>query len=282
MTERIELALPGLPVVSPAWLHRADSETAPTLLIVPALGVAARHYARLAEALRVRGLNALRIELRGNGESPLIARRGIDWGYLDLVEGELRSAHAAHRDRLPASPPIWLGHSLGGQLTLLHQARCPDQRAHGIALTASASPWYRGYGALGPGVRLFAAVARLMADRLGVFRGDWVRFGGPQGARLMREWSHFVHTGRLPDLSPYAWDPMPALSQLTTPIHAIAMRRDRYAPPPAIDNLAALTAGSYQCQTLDALPDGSAPGHFAWLRQPDPVADLLAGRWRAG
>lgn len=282
MTERIELTLPGLPVVSPAWLHRADSETAPTLLIVPALGVAARHYTRLAEALRQRGLNALRIELRGNGESPLIARRGIDWGYLDLVDGELRSAHAAHRDRLPASPPVWLGHSLGGQLTLLHQARCPEQPVRGIALTASASPWHRGYGALGSGVRVFAAVARLMADRLGVFRGDWVRFGGPQGARLMREWSHFVATGRLPALGEDGWEPMSELARNAAPIHAIAMRRDPYAPRPAIDNLAALTAGHYQCQTVASLPDGRAPGHFGWLRQPEPVADLLAARWRTG
>ncbi|MBB5014628.1 alpha/beta fold hydrolase [Rehaibacterium terrae] len=270
------------PARASAWLHRAADPEAPALLIVPALGTPAGAYRRLAEALAAHGLNALRVELRGNGESPVRARRGIDWGYLDLVDDELRALYALARAELPDAPPVLLGHSLGGHLALLHQARHPDQPTIGVALVASGSPWHRQFGALSPLLRAFGVLTRAMAERLGAFRGDWLGFGGAQGASLMREWAHFLATGRLPPLGAEGWDPHPALARLQRPVFAISMRRDHYAPPAATEHLASLTAGPLELRRLESVGGGRPPGHFLWLRHPEPVARLLAERFAAG
>ncbi|MGW3471788.1 alpha/beta fold hydrolase [Saccharopolyspora sp. NPDC000995] len=42
----------------------------------------------------------------------------------------------------PQAPRFLLGHSLGGQIALLHTARHP-YRVHGVALVASDSVWFR-------------------------------------------------------------------------------------------------------------------------------------------
>ena len=51
-----------------------------SLLWVPALGVAAKHYVAFAEALAARGVAVFLHEWRGNGSSSLRASRANDWG----------------------------------------------------------------------------------------------------------------------------------------------------------------------------------------------------------
>ncbi len=265
-----------------ATLFRTGRPDAPVLLVVPALGVPARSYLRLAAAVQAQGMHALLADLRGMGDSSVRARRGVDWGYLDLVDDELRAMHALARAELPDAPPVLVGHSLGGHLALLHQARHPDQPVTGIALVASGSPWHRHFGALSPLLRGFGALTRAMTERLGVFRGDWLGFGGAQGASLMREWAGFLAAGRLAPLGEEGWDPHPALERLQRPIYAISMRRDHYAPPTATEHLAGLTAGPLELVRLESVADGKPPGHFLWMRHPEPVARLLAKRFAAG
>lgn len=252
-----------------------------SLLIVPALGVGAHSYLKLGRALADRGVSAAVADLRGVGRSSVRARRGVDWGYLDLVDGELRALHTFAARRWPQARPVWMGHSLGGHLALLHQARHGDQPVAEIALVASGSPWYRNY----PGmhrwaVRSFGGVARGSSRMLGVFRGDWVGFGGAQGARLMREWGDFCTRGRLPPLGHERWDPYPALAQVTRPKYALSMRADTYAPTASTEHLASLIGGPLTLQHVDRVADDKAPGHFLWMRHPEPVAELLAARYR--
>jgi predicted alpha/beta hydrolase len=273
----LDLAQPSQP--GDAWLLPASNPEAPVLLIVPALGVAARSYRRFAEALQAHGISAACAELRGVGSSPLRARRGVDWGYLDLVDDELRALHAAVTAELPRAPKVIAGHSLGGQLALLHQARHPQQRAEAVVLLSSGSPWHRAYPLRTRYVvRALGALARAMADRLGVFRGDLIGFGGPQAAQLMREWSAFVHRGELGVLD--GWDADAALAELDMPLHALSMRGDYYAPRSSTEHLAGKTASTLQVSHIDAV-DGQVPGHFRWMRHPGVVAERLAEVWRA-
>ncbi len=51
------------------------------LLWLPALGVAARHYLPLAQALAAKGVAVYLHEWRGNGGSSLRPSRALDWGY---------------------------------------------------------------------------------------------------------------------------------------------------------------------------------------------------------
>jgi predicted alpha/beta hydrolase len=261
---------------SAGWLLPAADPAAPLALLVPALGVAARSYRRFGDALQARGISIACADLRGVGSSPLRAARGVDWGYLDLVDAELDALYRAARRQLPEAPAAWLGHSLGGQLALLHQARHRERQPAAVVLLASASPWTRGYPWwTRPLVAGLGRTAGLMARRLGVFRGDWLGFGGRQGARLMGEWSRFVAHGRLGRLE--GWDADAALAGLELPLLAVSMRGDRYAPRAAIGELAALTRSRLQLERIDSV-DGHVPGHFGWLRHPDAVAARLADR----
>jgi predicted alpha/beta hydrolase len=246
------------------------------LLLVPALGVPARYYLKLGAALGVCGVHTMALDLRGVGDSSLRARRGVDWDYLDLVDVELNTLFDLSRRRWPNAQVHWLGHSLGGQLCLLHQARHPQQAAASVVLAASGSPWVDTFAA--PMRWLVAAFARLTAfstRRLGVFRGDWLRFGGPQGASLMLQWSRFCLSGRLGRLGEAGWDAESALRTLQRPLLGLSMAGDTYAPLRSTEQLAAMTASPLQLERIERV-DGHLPGHFRWLRFPRQPAERIA------
>lgn len=257
-----------------ATLYRAERDDAPSVVVFPALGTPSRPYRRLASALRARGLHCLIADWRGLASSSVRAARSVDWSYIDLIDGEAESMLALQRSLLPASRPHVLGHSLGGQVALLHAARYPQKRPDSILLVSSASPFYRGYPFPGSlAVYLFACVTSLTSASLGVFPGDWLRFGGRQGASLMREWSRFARSGSVPALGAQGWDAEDALASCTIDIRALCPRADRFAPEPAVRGLTDKVSGEHRFDRLDALSDGSPPGHFGWLRDPDGVAD---------
>ncbi len=272
--ERFTLA-PPLPA-SRGWIMRAESAQAPVALIVPALGVAARSYERFGAALREAGLHAACVDLRGVGSSPLRAARGVDWGYLELVDGELAALYDEVRRRLPEAPTVLVGHSLGGQLAMLQQARQRHRPAQAVVLLASGSPWIRAFPRYArPAVAAFVQLTRASCIGLGVFRGDWLRFGGRQPARLMLEWASHARHGRFGRLGAEQWDADAALRNSATPVIGMPMGRDAYTLAAATRHLADMSAGALRWAPLDTI-DGRAPGHFGWMRTPVPVARRLA------
>ncbi len=274
--ETHEIRPGGVP--AEALLFRAGAPDAPCVVVFPALGTPARPYRRLAARLQRLGVHVLVADWRGLASSQVRAARGRDWGYLDLVDGEAAAMLSLARSELPDAQLHALGHSLGGQVALLHAARHPNARVDSVLLVASASPYYRGY----PHpyrwlVRTFGWVAGSTSRWLGVFRGDWFRFGGKQGARLMREWAQFVASGSLPPLGDEGWSSDPALAQLALPVLVVSMAGDRLAPRSAAERLVAKTAASARYAHVELLAGGGQPGHFDWLREPDPVAGQIVG-----
>ena len=84
---------------------------------LPALGVPARHYLPLAEALAEQGIAVAIHEWRGIGSSSLRAGRQQDWAYRELLVDDVPAGLAAVRSELPHAR-CWIGgHSLGGQLS---------------------------------------------------------------------------------------------------------------------------------------------------------------------
>lgn len=250
---------------------------APVLLIVPALGTPAGAYKRLAAALAQRCAEVVVLELRGVGESRLRPSRRADWSYADLVDGEIDQAVAALRHRYPGRALYLLGHSLGGHLALLHQARHPQRPIDGLVLVASGAPYAKAYGGKRLLVRMFGMLAHWSSRALGYFPGDLLGFGGRQGRTLMVEWARFVRTGQ-PQVSgwrdPHVW--RPRLKQVTVPTLALATAGDHYAPVAAMRHLLALTAIPPEVGRVGPGPDGRPPGHFGWLKQPVEVVQRVA------
>lgn len=259
-------------------LVRAPENPRARLLWLPALGVAARHYLPLAEALAARGIAVFIHEMRGHGSSSLRASRRIDWGYRALLLDDLPGSEAAIDAACPEYAPLPAivgGHSLGGQLACCHLALHP-RVARQVWLIASGAPYWRAFPTprrwiLPPAYRFLA----WLADRNGTLPGRRIGFGGNEARGVIRDWSRTAMSGR------YAGrdidvDLEAALAGVQARTRAVLFARDWLAPTSSLAFLRAKmphTEGDVHMLDDEAL--GVRADHFAWMAQPDAVAAAL-------
>ncbi|WP_306337906.1 alpha/beta fold hydrolase [Streptomyces sp. KL118A] len=269
---------------------------APAVLVLPAMGVPARFYRRFAHQLHAEGLTVLTVDLRGQGEAtPSTTGRGAPGhGYRAIVEEDLPAVVAAIRDALGSEPPLHLlGHSLGGQLGLVHAALSRrsggsggsggsrGSGVDGVAVVATGSVWFRAYGPLrGPGLLLLQLLIAGTATVFGRWPGTRLGFGGNQPKGVMRDWARQVRTGRYSGKGS-ALDYERALAALDLPVLAVSVEHDSFAPASALDHLlgkvpgARLTRCHYTAQEA-----GGRLDHFAWTRAGGTLAKWVAA-WAA-
>lgn len=256
-------------------LLRAPSAPVATLLWLPALGIAARHYLPFAEALAARGVAVFVHEWRGHGTSRQRAGRDSDWGYRELLTIDLPASVEGIRGRYPSLPNIVGGHSLGGQLAACLLALQP-QTAERLWLVASGSPFWRVYPrprkwVLPPSYRFLS----WLADRNGALPGRSIGFGGREARGVMRDWVRTGLSGR------YAGKDMEidletALGGVHAETRAVLLADDWLAPRASLDFLLAkMRPGDTRVETLDAHRLGGRADHFAWMKRPDAVAAAL-------
>ncbi|MFF7726644.1 alpha/beta fold hydrolase [Streptomyces sp. NPDC008001] len=256
---------PGVTLVARV-LHRPEPGR-PVAVLLPAMGAAARFYLPFARALHQEGLTVVTVDLRGHGEATPAVARGVRFGYREMAEEDLPAVVAAVRAALPGRPVVLVGHSLGGQLALLHAA-AGRESVDAVVLVAAGSVWYRSFG--GPrGLRnlaasqLFAALAAL----IGYWPGKRFGFGGTEAAGVMRDWARQGRTGRY-RIKGSTTDYEKALGRLDLPLLAVGVDNDTLAPPGSREHLlskvprAALDRWQY---TRDAA-GGKPVDHFRWVR----------------
>lgn len=252
------------------------------LLFVPAMGVTARHYGAFARALAARGVLVAVHELRGGGSSSVRAGRRSDWGYVELVERDIPASFAALRREFPAVTWTIGGHSLGAQLAALVAASRADDYS-GIAIVASGSPYWRAFpGWQRPLVRLVFAWFRGLAALVGHFPGRRVGFAGREARSVIRDWTRSgVEGGYRPDRA--AIDFEAAMAAYAGRVFALRGQHDRFVPRAALDWLLAKFPRA-RIERFELAPadfPGGRADHFAWLKDPEPVAARLAA-WVAG
>jgi predicted alpha/beta hydrolase len=248
-----------------------------SLLWLPALGVAARHYLPLAESLAARGIAVFLHEWRGHGSSSLRASRKCDWGYAELLEADLPASEAALSAALPAGlPTIIGGHSLGGQLASCRIAMTPAQHDRQLWLVGSGAPYWRAFP---PPTRWYLPLAYRflpwLADLNGVLPGRRIGFGGREARGVIGDWSRTALSGRYAargiDTNLEA-----ALAESAPRIQAVLFAHDWLAPESSLRFLLAkMPRASASVSTLDDAILGSRADHFEWMKQPDAVADAL-------
>jgi predicted alpha/beta hydrolase len=255
-------------------VYRATGDERASLLWIPALGVAARHYEPLALALNAHGISVGLHEWRGLGSSDRRASRQSDWGYRELLTDDLPTSLRALDAAVPSVPLFVGGHSLGGQLATLLAATSTIPVA-GIALVGSGSPYWRCFK---PWVGLALVAAPVVANLCGRFPGKRIGFGGNEARGVMGDWARSGRTGR------YAGRGIPtdieaALRQQRAPVFAQRLRDDWFGPEASLAFL------------LDKMPDaprqidviapadiaGAPADHFAWMKVPAGVARRIAG-----
>lgn len=256
--------LPADPVASLLWL--------------PALGVPARHYQPLADALAECGLAVFLHEWRGIGSSSVRASRHDDWGYREILLEDLPCSVAALREYLHSPLAVIGGHSIGAQFAACYLGLNPGSFAQ-LWIVASGSPYWRTFPA--PRRYLFPLAFQLvpwLADRRGLLRGRRLGFAGNEARTLMRDWARVGLSNRYAAIG-LEHDLEAALGGIDVAVRGVLMRDDWFAPRRSLQALLDKMPRSNATVTmLDRAALGVRADHFAWMKQPQAVADALLDR----
>lgn len=261
-----------------ALLHCLPAQPRARLLWLPALGVAARHYLPLAQALAAQGIAVYLHEWRGNGSSSLRPSRVQDWGYREILEQDLPAIQQLlfqHDQQDRVLPWIVGGHSLGGQLACLHAGRFPADFEH-LWLVASGTPWWRSFPA--PRGWLLPLAYRFLpwlARRNGVLPGRRLGFGGNEARGLIQDWSRVGLSNRYAAAG-MAEDLESQLRLVQGQARAVLMADDWLAPTGSMQALLAkLPNVRVTTSVLDAAMLRTRADHFHWMKAPQAVAQAL-------
>lgn len=256
-------------------MARIPEQAKASLLWLPALGVAARHYIPLAEALASRGIAVFLHEMRGNGSSNLRASRQTDWGYREILAVDLPRSVATMASHSSEAPLIIGGHSIGAQFAACYAGLHPDTFER-LWLVASGSPYWRNF----PAPKRYAFPFALqfvpwLSDLRGTFPGRALGFGGDEARTLMRDWAK-VGLGNRYAAAGLEVDLEAALSRVTARIDAVLLDRDWFAPRRSMQALLdKMPHANSRIRTLDSAALGVRADHFAWMKQPQAVCETL-------
>lgn len=259
---------------------RVPANPIASLLWVPALGIAARHYAVFAEALAARGVAVFVHEWRGNGSSSLRPSRDSDWGYRELLLEDLPVSDAAVAAALPDVPRIIGGHSLGGQFACMRLGMASLQRdptmPRALWLVASGAPYWRAWPM--PQRILMPMLYRFLpwlAQVNGTLPGRRLKFAGTEARSLIRDWALTAISGRYAAQG-IAEDLEAAMAEVEVDARAVTMDRDWLVPKPSLEFLLSkLPRSQREIVVLGERDLGAAADHFTWMKHPDAVVKAL-------
>jgi predicted alpha/beta hydrolase len=260
-----------------ATLFTAPDPMAPVVLVGSATGVPRGFYARFARFLASHGLSTLTVDYRGIGGSAPRRLRGFratmsDWGRLDLA-GALDWIEATW----PASRPLFVGHSVAGQLLGV----LPDaDRIAAAWLVGSQHGYVRHWEPRHRAwLMAFWCALPVVVGSLGYLPARLLGGGEDLPAGVAREWAAWAMH---PDyLMGYHADAREGFARLKIPITLVGIEDDFYAPRRAVDKFACLFGSSASRRVVRPSDVGaSSLGHFGWFRER--FADTLwaeAVRW---
>ena len=244
------------------------------ILWLPAMGVPARTYDRFASFLAGEGVAVLVGELRGGGTSSVRPRRGVDFGYSELLaDADPLLELLATRTGLTVH---FGGHSLGGQLSLLQLPRrgTPSTR---LIIVAGGTTFFPSWAfPRNLGVLVGSQLAGLVATALGYFPGHRLGFGGLQPRTLIQEWARVGWEGRYRALG--SVDLEAGLAALAPEVLAVHIEGDLLAPPAAMKGLLAKLPRARIAHVEAPAPVDPVrvSPHFRWMREPEPAAAHVA------
>lgn len=251
------------------------------IVCTPAIGVAARYYESFALELARLGFCVVTAELRGIGSSSVRARRGVDFGYRELIAYDLPAVIAAARGLHPATPLLLLGHSIGAHISAMFAAAHPGA-VRGLIYIAAGTSFFRNWPfPLNIGMLGVALVVRSVSAALGYFPGRFFGVFGREARRLMREWSILTTRGRF-NVTGSEHDFEQTLPKVALPILALSFEGDHFAPVTAVRHLLSKTPRAAIIQMHLQPADLKAPSldHFRWTKYPVPLTAIIA-RWIA-
>lgn len=256
-------------------LVEAPERPRAALLFACAMGVEASYYEPFAKRMSEQGILIAMCDLRGHGTSSLRPRRGVDFGYREIVERDIPAAVAVVRERAAGVPLYLGGHSLGGQLVMLHVA-ATRPRIAGMALVACAIPYYRNWnGGLRLLIRSYAMLVFPIAGLVfGYVPGDRLGLGGKEALTVMRDWGHNAKTARYEPIGSMV-DYEAALAELEVELVTVNIDGDEMAPPGAVDFMFEKVPHARGVRIEAKLSERKPGAHMRWARDSEDVVRAL-------
>ena len=257
----------------------AGAPDTPTVVLLPALGVAARFYDKLAATLAGSGLNVAVMEQRGQGDSALRPGRGQNWGFAEVLDNDLPALLDWAEARRPGAPLYLMGHSLGGHFAAITAGRFAE-RIHGLILVATGSPWWKAFeGARArPDAKSVRRLIRLIPAAgllFGYFPGERIGFGGNEARGVMNDWRTLAQHNRY-QARGLDEDLDAAVAAYTGPVLAVRLADDALAPEASVQAVTdKFRNAPLRQQVITADQLGDRADHFRWARQARVVADLV-------
>jgi predicted alpha/beta hydrolase len=247
--------------------------SAPVLICMPAMGVAAKFYEPLALPIVQQGWRFVTADLRGNGLYALRVGRGVNFGYHEMITFDWPAVVDKVKTLFPDAPVYLLGHSLGGQLSALYLAASPEA-ASGLILVAAPSVHFKGWELpLSLGVLAGTQAACGLASLIGYFPGRKIGFGGTEARGMICDWARQARTGRYqPSGSTLDYERL--LKELEIPVLAFSFEGDFLSPEKAVGNLLAKMRRARVTRVHLA---GDDLDHFHWVKNPDPIIEKIRG-----
>ncbi len=257
-------------------LNHAQPDGSPScmVLVLCALGVKASYYEPLLQEFASKGIEAYGFDWRGNGDSNIRPSGKNDWGYQVLMDDILRVIEHLRVEN-PELPLYLVGHSLGGQIACLLNARYPG-RVAGTMVVASCIPYYKPYPKKEQKlIRIAGRLFPVVGSLLGYVPGKRLGFGGKMEAKtLMKDWSYHAKNGKfILKNSDFDYEEAIAKSQGAN-ILGIALEGDTFAPPEAVAAMLNkfvndetvkqefITKEEYGLEKLN---------HFSWVKSPSTI-----------
>lgn len=243
--------------------------TSPVVLISPAMAVPSWFYRPLVAAFEAQGWEARALGRRGFEEGGPVASRAADWSYEDEIQ-DVADAVAKARAEEPDRPVLLLGHSLGGQVSTFHDLL--HTPSDGLVLVGVSVPHFRSYPYGGLPVLLMGGAVPVLTRAFGFLPKP--AFGAPGARTLMREWAHWVRTGR---------PPVVITQKVVTPSLVVKLQADAYAVSRATDAFVDLALDTDHVTrwtyTRDQAPDGGTTDHVQWVKKPEVVVAKVLKWW---
>jgi predicted alpha/beta hydrolase len=249
-----------------ATLFRPAASNGRAVMVMAATGVPQEYYGKFAAFLAERGFTVLTFDYRGIGRSlhgPLrsVKARMRDWALLDAT-----AAFEFLEKNHPTEKILAIGHSFGGQAFGL----LPRPERIAAALTVGSQSGYWRHWPLPFGRAWMWAAAhigmRVMPRLLGYFPGSRLGLGEDLPAGVLAEWGAWC---RHPRYLVGALGVEREYARFAAPIRLYAITDDRFAPPRAVEALAALYPSSrpevFKVKPQDVGADRI--GHFGFFRE---------------
>lgn len=241
------------------------------VIILPAMGVRASYYKRLARCMvNEKEKDVITLDYRGIGTSSIRADRRNKIGYHAIIE----DLHEIIEDMLNNKRYDHIelcGHSLGGQIALMYGSKCSQIISH-IILIGTSLPYYKEWPGRRKNWLRFAGITFYpLSQVLGHFPGSRFGFAGREGIHTMKDWCHLVNTGKLePEGSTFNYDS--AVKTYSGRITAFSFSEDDMTPSETVANLIKRFHNSPSVNHY--IVDGF--NHFNWSKSPLNVVKMFS------